>query len=71
MSASGLGPFDLKTSVGRDIYKVWRVNHVKGIRYFMGITIWNFVVDTLFHIHIKRKCGNYHHITARCNCMDW
>jgi len=66
--ASGFGPYDLKTATGRLIFK----DYLHGDR--KHLQPWRFAYETLFCLHVKFRCGNYHNILSlshwRCYCDD-
>lgn len=65
---SAYGPLDLKTKTGRFILK----HCIKDKR---QIEWRRMIKETLFYLHIRFKCGNYHNILKRshwkCQCDNY
>lgn len=65
--SSAYGPLDLKTKTGRLILRYC-------IRDKRGIEWGRMIVETLFTLHIRFKCGNYHNVLKPshwiCRCDD-
>jgi hypothetical protein len=62
---SGYGPLDLKTKTGRFILKNC-INNKRQIEWKRMIS------ETLFTLHMRYKCGNYHNVLKpshwKCRC---
>lgn len=66
--SSGYGPLDLKTKTGRFILKCT-------LRDKRKIEWGRMIKETLFTLHIRYKCGNYHNVLKpshwKCRCNNY